>query len=221
MPVSGTFDFNMTIDQIIRKAAQRAGGGSLNGEELKDALLSLNLVFLDMVNNAVPLALIEQFDISLSSGVQDYLLNSSVSDLHHVVINKVGSDSNLSINRRSMADFNSISDLSTIGRPTTYTTERKYNCINLRVWPVPDDSYTLLTYAFVKPADAKRYTENMQIQPRYLPTIIAGLAAEIAADRQRPEVDNLRMDYNRKLTNAQKEDRERVNYRISPELNTR
>ena len=221
MSLSNTFNFNLTIDEIIRKAAQRAGGGVLDGEELKDALISLNLVFQDMMNNAIPLSLLVQLDIDLASGVQDHTLDSCINDLHHVVLSQTNR-SDLGMSRYSLAEFNSISDKTTTGRPTVYTVERGYDAIKLRVWPIPDGSYTLRTYAFIKPDDAKRYTQHLRIQARYLPTIVAGLAVEIALDRHLyDKVPLLQQKYEYLLSSAQKEDRERVSYKITPQLNTR
>ena len=110
------------------------------------------------------------------------------------------------------------------GRPTVYTTERDHDNVTLRVWPTPDKAYTLFTYVFVKPDDAAKYTQNIRIQPRYLPAIIDGLAVEIGLDRPSvpPEkLQTVKASYEQKLTNAMTEDRERTSFIVRPEITTR
>ena len=223
MGLSNSYDFDMTVDEIIRKAAQRAGGGMLNGEELKDALKSLNLVFQNMSNEGIPLALIQRYVININAAQQDYILDECVSDIHHAVIRDTTSNTDIQMERYSLAQFNSLSKKDATGRPSIYTIERNYDNVTMRIWTVPTKSYEMHTYAMINPDDADRYTDNMRIQARYLPAVIAGLAVEIAADRNAsPElIGFLQQIYEKRIGDARHEDRERVSYTITPETRRR
>lgn len=221
MALSGSRNFTLKVHEIIREAAEKAGGGRLNGEDLKSYVKSINLVYQDVLNKGIPLALICQWVEPLYENQQEYNLGNCLIDIHSATIKGINTnDAELGIKRVSYGEFNQIPRKTTTGRPTVFMTERQWNNLMVRVWPLPDRDYDLSMYVFVKPDDMFKYTDDIRIQPRFLPVFIAGLAYEIAIMRELPldRLAFLKQDYDEKLVVAQKEDRERVTLRVLPNL---
>lgn len=221
MALSGRFDFNLTVDEIIRIATQSVGGGPLDGESLKQYAILLNFVQRDLLNRGIPLALICYLTVPTIVGEQTYDLPLCVIDIHDCVLETISTEIETPMHRVSYAEFNHIGNKTTSGRPSTYVGERLYDKVMMRVWPLPDKVYNMNMYVFIKPDDVYKYTDNIRIQPRYLPAVTACLAYEIGKQRNLPldRLQLLKQDYEQKVAYAQEEDRERVSFRITPELN--
>lgn len=223
MALSGLYSFDMTADELIRMSLIPIGGGRLNGEELREAILKLNLVLRHILNAGHPLADICQYTEPMITGQQEYNLETHIIDVHHAVMETLSSKTEIGINRVSYAEFNSIPNKTRTGRPTTYMTERNPGFVTIRVWPLPDRSYNMNMYVFIKPDDIKKYSDHVRFQPRYYPAVIAGLTLEMARSRMLPieKLGELKNDFMFKLNEAQFEDRERVSFHVTPQLNLR
>lgn len=212
-------NFNLSAHEIIRQATQKVKGGKLNGEELKTYLLYLNLLLKDLINQGYPLSSMIYWEEELFSGTNEYELDNQVLDIFSATSQKSSStEAEIPMRRYGMKQFNEISKKSQVGRPVVYMVERNHDFCNLKVWPAPNQGYTLRMYVFTRPNDILKYTDTIDIRPEYLPAIIAGLAYEIGMDRQIDPVqlEMLKENYQEKLSNVYTEDRERVSFRVTP-----
>lgn len=220
---SNQFTFQMTIEEMIREAAQMAGGGPLDGEQLKSYVNSFNVLQQELLNRNYPLAWLVRGTLDVCSGCAQYTLNGRIYDIHNAVIETDDSSTEVRLERISLAEFNEIPTKSRTGRPTQFTVERLHDALNLRVWPTPDQTYTVNMYVFTKPDDLYKYTDTVRLQPRIYPAVLSGLAYQIAKKRGAPVdlLQSLKIDYEEQLKHAFHEDRERSSYLITPYLNTR
>lgn len=220
---SNQFTFQMTLEQIIREAAQKSGGGPLDGEQLKSYINSFNIIQQKLLNRGLPLAWLLRGSLTVCSGCREYTLNSRIEDIHNAVI-ATSSDVDVRIERVSLAEYNEIPTKTRTGRPTTYAIERLHDALNLFVWPTPDQNYDLSLYVHTRPDDLFKYTDTVRLQPRMYPPLISGMAHEIAMKRPGTPLDlvqYLETQYEKDLREAYSEDRERSSYVISPQLNAR
>lgn len=220
---SNQFTFQMTIEEMIREASQMAGGGPLDGEQLKSYINSFNVLQQELLNRNYPLAWLLRGTLDVCSGCSEYTLNSRIYDIHNAVIKTASSGTEVRLERISLAEYNELPIKTRTGRPTTYTVERLHDALNLRIWPAPDQTYTINMYVFTKPDDLFKYTDTVRLQPRIYPAVLCGLAYQIAKKRGAPMdlLQGLKMDYEEQLKHAFHEDRERSSFIITPHLNTR
>ena len=223
LPLSNSFSFEMTLEQMIREAAQPAGGGTLDGEQLQSYLFAFNVIQQDMINRGYPLSLLLQATLNICDGCAEYALNQRIYDIHNAVVREANDTTDVRLERISLAEFNELPTKSTEGRPTTYTVERRHNEIALRIWPTPDQNYTLFMYVFTKPDDLRKYTDTVRMSPRIYPALIAGLTHQIALRRSLPldQIQYFERQYEKLLKAAYHEDRERTSLIVRPHLNTR
>jgi len=136
MALSGRRDFNLTADEIINMAVQSAGGGPLDGEQLKSYNTLLNFVQRDLLNRGIPLALICYMSIPLVQGEQFYELDCII-DIHNAVLETIQNNTETTLRRLSYAEFNQIPNKLAEGRPSIFMTERQYNEVIIRVCQEP------------------------------------------------------------------------------------
>lgn len=220
---SNRFDFAMTLEEMIREAAQFAGGGPLDGEQLLSYINSFNIIQQDIVNRGYPLSLLLQGTITVCTSCTEYELDKQIYDIHNMVVRESGDATDIRMERLSLAEFNELPNKATTGRPTTYTVERRHEKVALRIWPTPDETYTLYMYVFTKPDDLYKYTDTVRMSPRLYPALIAGMSLQIAMKRGAPldRIGYLEAYYEKMLSNAYHEDRERSSFFITPSLNIR
>ena len=92
MAVSGTYDFNLDIDQVIQEATEMIGGEQTLGHEPASARRSINLMLKDWQNRGVLLWTTETTAVTVTSSVGSYSLSSSTIDALEVVLNRDSTD---------------------------------------------------------------------------------------------------------------------------------
>ena len=180
MASSGTFTFSLDIHEIIEEAYELTGLEVKSGYQLKSARRALDLMLTGWINEGINLWTINQLETTLTSGTASYVLSAKYVDL----LDAVTRDSNnidSTANRITLSEYLSYPDKTTSGKPTQYAIERNTDeGDKVYVYPVPNDTYTLVSWAMNYPEDTGNYTDNPDIPRRFLPPLVNGLAYNIA-----------------------------------------
>ena len=115
-------------------------------------------------------------------------------------------------------------NLWTIDEGTVSLTEgtATYNLpADITVWPVPSsDEYTFVYWRLRRIEDAGSGTQTADMNFRFLPCLVAGLAYHIAmkVSELAPRVDMLKAEYEAQFVLAAGEDREKTPFRFVPNM---
>lgn len=241
MTTSGTYGFNLDLNNLIEEAFERCGAELRTGYDLRTARRSLNLLTIEWANKGINLWTVEQGTISLIQGQIAYNLPINTIDLlDHVVRTQSGTNqTDINISRISVDTYSSIPNKNAQGRPiqvwvnrqsgatypvggqpdgTDATTGIDYPTIN--IWPCPDQSsyYTFVYWRLRRIQDAGNGVETQDIPFRMLPAMVAGLAYHLSLKipdaMQRTQL--LKQMYDEAWEQAADEDREKASLRLAP-----
>tara|TARA_R110000744_G_C19253297_1_gene550531 strand:- start:386 stop:1075 length:690 start_codon:yes stop_codon:yes gene_type:complete len=226
MATSGTATFNMDFTEIAEEAWERAGREMRSGYDLRTARRSMNLLTIEWVNRGVNLWTIEEGSVSLTESTSQYTLEVDTIDLlEHVIRTNAGNtstQSDLTINRIGVGDYASIPNKLTEGRPIQMWIDRQRDAPVLNLWPVPDksDTYVLRYWRIRRIQDAGAGVETADMNYRFLPCLVAGLAYNIAL--KVPElvqrIPMLKEVYEEAFALAAAEDREKTSEYYRPRI---
>ena len=128
--------------------------------------------------------------------------------------------SDLTINRISVSTYASIPNKLTEGRPIQVYIERLRDNPKINVWPVPDknNEYIFKYYRMRRIQDAGSGVETADMNFRFLPCLVAGLAYHIAMKDPElaPRITLLKEVYNEQFALAAAEDRDKTAARFVP-----
>ena len=221
MAVSGTYDFNLDIDEVIQEATEMIGGEDTLGHEPASARRSINLMLKDWQNRGVLLWSTSVSSVTVSASVTAYSLSSSTVDALEVVLNR--DDTNIQLERISPEEYLLIPNKTQTGRPTQYSIRRGRDNPTLSLWPIPENSTDVLKMELVSELQDvnKSAIQNADVPKRFLPCLTCGLAYYMAMKRPLvPEnrIMMLKANYEELLMRAMEEDRERASMHIVPRL---
>ena len=221
MAVSGTYDFNLDIDEVIQEATEMIGGEDTLGHEPASARRSINLMLKDWQNRGVLLWSTSVSSVTVSASVTAYSLSSSTVDALEVVLNR--DDTNIQLERISPEEYLLIPNKTQTGRPTQYSIRRGRDNPTLSLWPIPENSTDVLKMELVSELQDvnKSAIQNADVPKRFLPCLTCGLAYYMAMKRPLvPEnrIMMLKANYEELLMRAMEEDRERASMHIVPKL---
>ncbi len=217
MTTSGTTTFTMEVDDIIEQALAPLGGEVISGVEAATARRVLNLLLIELQNKNIPLNKLDRVNVNLTLGVEEYVLDGSVSDVLEVTVDQ--GDVDIPLERWGAKDFHQIPNKYTRQRPTLYSTDRQRDNVILKFWPVPEKSYLAKLLVVKKVEDITASYQSLDLPTRYLPLIVKWLSYELAITRVGVDKDiiaMLKMRLDETMPDTFDEDRERVNYTISP-----
>ena len=223
MTTSGTTAFDMDFTEIAEEAWERAGREMRSGYDLRTARRSMNLMTIEWQNRGINLWTIDEGTISLTTGTSEYDLPADTIDLLEQVIRtgagNQSTQSDLTISRISVSTYASIPNKLTRGRPIQVWIERLRDNPKINVWPVPDsDDYTFRYWRLRRIQDAGAGAETADMNFRFLPCLVAGLAYHIAM--KVPELSDrvimLKQVYDEQFALAAAEDREKTPARFVP-----
>ena len=167
---------------------------------------------------------IDQGSITLVPGTATYNLPSDTVDLmEHVIRTGSGNAStqaDLNITRISVSTYATIPNKLTQARPIQVYIDRVSPIPNITVWPVPDSSqtYTFVYWRLRRIEDAGNGVNTMDVPFRFLPCMIAGLAAylslKVPGGLERNQM--LQAQYDSAWDLAAGEDREKAAVRFVP-----
>ena len=223
MATSGTATFNMDFAEIAEEAWERAGREMRSGYDLRTARRSMNLLTLEWQNRGINLWTIDSDTVSLTTGTSQYTLPADTIDLLEQVIRTDSGDitkqSDLNISRISVSDYSSIPNKLTRGRPIQVWIERLITAPRINVWPVPDSNdYTFVYWRMRRIEDAGNGVETADMNYRFLPSLVAGLAYGIAMKEPElaPRLQMLKTEYESQFQLAAQEDRDKTSARFVP-----
>ena len=223
MTTSGTTAFNMDFTEIAEEAWERAGRELRSGYDLRTARRSMNLMTIEWQNRGINLWTIDSGEISLTQGTAQYDLPADTIDLLEQVI-RTGSGSqqqDLTISRISVSTYASIPNKTNTGRPIQVWIERLRDNPRINVWPVPESNdYTFKYWRMRRIQDAGSGVQTADMNFRFLPCLVAGLAYHIAM--KVPELGErigmLKQVYEEQFEIAAGEDREKTPARFVPRI---
>ena len=224
MTTSGTTAFNMDFAEIAEEAWERAGREMRSGYDLRTARRSMNLLTIEWQNRGINMWTFEQGTLVLTPGTATYTLPADTIDLlDHVLRTGSGTtQADLAVSRISVSTYATIPNKNSTGRPIQLYVQRLRDAPQVTVWPVPDttQTYTLVYWRMRRIQDAGNGVETSDVQFRFLPCLVAGLAYYIAmkdpalAER----VPMLKAVYDEQFDLAAGEDREKASVRFVPRM---
>ena len=221
MAVSGTYDFNLDIDEVIQEATEMIGGEDTLGHEPASARRSINLMLKDWQNRGVLLWSTSVSSVTVSASVTAYSLSSSTVDALEVVLNR--DDTDIQLERISPEEYLLIPNKTQTGRPNQYSIRRKRDGVVLSLWPLPDNSTDILKMEVISELQDvnKSAIQNADVPKRFLPCLTCGLAYYMAMKRplvSENRIAMLKTNYEELLMRAMQEDRERASMYVVPRL---
>ena len=225
MATSGTTAFNLDFTEIAEEAWERAGSEMRSGYDLRTARRSMNLLTIEWQNRGINLWTIDSGTVSLTTGTSQYTLPADTIDLLEQAIRtdsgNTTKQSDINISRISVSTFSSIPNKLTRGRPIQVWIERLTDAPRINVWPVPDSNdYTFVYWRMRRVEDAGSGIETADMNFRFLPCLVAGLAYNIAMKTPdlAPRLDMLKAEYEAQFALASGEDREKSSARFVPRI---
>lgn len=226
MPTSGTTNFNMEFTEIAEEAWERAGREMRTGYDLRTARRSMNLLTIEWQNRGINMWTIDEGSVNLVGGTATYALPADTIDLLEHTIRtgegNISTQSDINISRISVSTYASIPNKLSQGRPIQLYIDRGQANPSVTVWPVPDTSstYVLKYWRMRRIEDAGAGVETSDVNFRFLPCLVAGLAYYIAQKdvELAPRIPMLQTEYERQFDLAGQEDREKASIRLVPRM---
>jgi hypothetical protein len=225
MTTSGTTAFDMEFTEVAEEAWERAGREMRSGYDLRTARRSMNLMTIEWQNRGINMWTIDEGTVNLVKGTSEYTLPADTIDLlEHVIRTNSGvvsTQSDLTINRVSVSTYAAIPSKLTQGRPIQVWVERLAAAPTINLWPVPDsNNYIFKYYRMRRVQDAGGGVETPDMNFRFYPCLVAGLAYHIAM--KVPEFVNripmLKAVYDEQFEMAAGEDREKASITFAPRI---
>jgi hypothetical protein len=226
MATSGTTAFNMDFTEIAEEAWERAGREMRSGYDLRTARRSMNLMTIEWQNRGLNLWTIDQKTKALTTGTSQYVLDADTIDLLDQSIRtnagNATTQSDLTISRIGVSTYSSIPNKLTQGRPIQVWIERLRDAPRINIWPVPDSNdYTFVYWRMRRIEDAGSGVETADMNFRFFPALVAGLAYHIAMKDPEllPRLAILKEAYDEQYNLAAGEDREKTSEHFVPRIN--
>ena len=214
MSTSGTKNFDLSISEIIEEAYERCGLEVRTGYDAQTARRSLNLMFADWSNRGVNLWTVRSATQALTQGTSAYPLGKHTVDILQIVLNRDGTD--YEMDQISRANYATIPQKTTQGRPSQYYFERKISPI-INVWATPENSTDTLTYYYIQQLeDADYLYNNVEAPLRFYPCLVAGLAYYMAMKRAPDRLQILKSVYEEEFARASDMDQDFLDLALRP-----
>jgi len=218
MATSGTTTFDLSIDDIVEEAFERCGMRMQSGYQLSSARRSLNLLFLDWANRGLNLWTIEEQVYPLVGTAEITLDADTINVLSAVIRDSSQSPSvDITIDRISREEYLNIPDKQTGARPAQYYVQRA-NPTKVFLYPRPNGPYSLVYYRIRRIEDAGNYTNTADVNFRFLPCLVSGLAYYLSLKFASDRTVGLKQIYEEDFTRAALEDRDTASVSFVPEL---
>ena len=221
MATSGTFNFNLDIDEVIQEATEMIGGEHTLGHTPASARRSINLMLKDWQNRGILLWTTYTTLVTVSTSVTSYALSSDTLDALEVVLRRDNTD--IQVQRISFEEYQIIPNKKQTGRPTQFTIKRNRDNPTIFLWPIPENATDILNIEGIRELeDVNRSAEqNADMPKRFLPPLTCGLSYYLSMKTPGIEGDRIGMlkaNYEELLKTAFEEDKERANLFLRPRL---
>ena len=221
MAVSGTYNFNLDIDEVIQEATEMIGGEDTLGHEPASARRSINLMLKDWQNRGILLWTTSTTLVTVVASTTAYDLSSNVINALEVVISRDNTD--IKLTRITPDEYLIIPAKTQTGRPSQYSIRRGRDNPVMSLWPIPENSTDVIKIETVTELQDvnKSAIQNADLPKRFLPPLTCGLSYYMAM--KRPGVADTRIamlkaNYEEILARAMEEDRERASLYLLPRL---
>ena len=221
MAVSGTYNFNLDIDQVIQEATEMIGGEDTLGHTPESARRSINLMLRDWQNRGILLWTTSTTAVTVASSVADYSLSSSTINVLEATTRRDNTD--IKITRITPEEYLLIPAKTQTGRASQYSIRRGRDNPVMSIWPIPENSTDILRMEIVSEVEDvdKSAIQNADTPKRFLPALTCGLAYYLSMKRPGVEATKIAMlkaNYEEILGRAMEEDRERASIYLLPRL---
>tara|TARA_R110002110_G_scaffold4746_3_gene23859 strand:+ start:1152 stop:1826 length:675 start_codon:yes stop_codon:yes gene_type:complete len=221
MAVSGTYNFNLDIDEVIQEATEMIGGENTLGHEPASARRSINLMLKDWQNRGILLWSTSVSSVTVAASVTAYSLDSSTVDALEVVLSRDNTD--IQLTRISPEEYLIIPNKTQTGRPMQFSIRRGISNPTMSLWPIPENSTDILKMEVISELQDvdKSAGQNADMPKRFLPPLTCGLAYYMSMKRPGVEgqrIQMLKMNYEELFSRAMLEDRERASMYVVPKL---
>jgi len=221
MAVSGTYNFNLDIDEVIQEAMEMIGGEDTLGHEPASARRSINIMLKDWQNRGILLWSTGVSSLTVTASTTAYDLSSTTIDALEVVLNRDSTD--LQLQRVSPEEYLLIPNKTQTGRPSQYSIRRGRDNPTLSLWPIPDNSTDILKIETISELQDvnKSAEQNADLPKRFFPCLTAGLSYYMSMKRAgvpAERISMLKVNYEETLARAMREDRERSSMFVRPRL---
>jgi len=221
MATSGTTDFNLSIDEIVAEAFERCGMQVTDGNQLKSARRSLNLIFMEWASRGLNLWTIEEHAIPLTTTSPEWNLGTDTVDILTAVIRDLSQSPpiDISIERISMSEYLNTPNKTTTARPSQYYVQRTIQP-KVFLYPAPGSGgpYELRFYSIRRIQDAGTYTNTADVDFRFLPCLVAGLSYQLSLKYASDRTAGLKQLYEEEFARAAAEDRDRASAYFVPQV---
>jgi hypothetical protein len=186
MALSGTSTFTLTVNDVIQEAYDRIGGDPILGYDVRSARRSMNIMFSDWANRGYNQWTVEYKTLAVTTGTTEYTLDYDTVDIINANI-QISNGSEYAMTALGLNDYAAISNKTTQSRPTQYYLQR-LNTPLLKIYPAPDQNYTLTYYRMRKIEDITASTvsgveQNIDVPFRAFECMCAGLAYYLSKKR--------------------------------------
>ena len=221
MAVSGTYNFNLDIDEIIQEATEMIGGENTLGHTPATARRSINLMLRDWQNRGVLLWTTSTTAVTVAASVADYSLSSSTINVMEATTRRDNTD--IKITRITPEEYLLIPAKTQTGRASQYSIRRGRDNPVMSIWPIPENSTDILRMEIVSEVEDvdKSAIQNADTPKRFLPALTCGLAYYLSMKRpgvEATKITMLKANYEEILGRAMEEDRERASIYLLPRL---
>ncbi len=224
MATSGTKTFSLDTGDVIEEAYELAGLELRTGYDAATARRSLNIMFADWANRGINLWTVEQVILSLTSGTASYTLNSYDLDVLEAIIRVYDSTTSttytdISITRINRLSYLNIPDKTTTARPSQFFIDRQETPV-LYLYPTPDSvtTYKFVSYRMQRIDDVTASAQDQEVPSRFIPSMTAGLAYQIALKKNPAKAEMLKFEYEELFNRAASEDTDRAIVQLVPRI---
>ena len=221
MAVSGTYNFNLDIDEVIQEATEMIGGEDTLGHTPASARRSINLMLKDWQNRGILLWSTSTTTVTVVASTTSYDLSGSTINALEVVLRRDNTD--IQLTRITPEEYLIIPAPTQTGRPTQYSIRRGRDNSVMSVWPIPENSTDELILEIVSELEDvdKSADQNADLPKRFLPALTCGLSYYLSMKRPGvadTKITMLKANYEEILARAMEEDRERASIYLLPRL---
>ena len=224
MATSGTKTFSLDTGDVIEEAYELAGLELRTGYDAATARRSLNIMFADWANRGINLWTVEQVILSLTSGTASYTLNSYDLDVLEAIIRVYDSTTSttytdISITRINRLSYLNIPDKTTTASPSQFFIDRQETPV-LYLYPTPDSvtTYKFVSYRMQRIDDVTASAQDQEVPSRFIPSMTAGLAYQIALKKNPAKAEMLKFEYEELFNRAASEDTDRAIVQLVPRI---
>ena len=220
MTTSGTTTFNLEIEELVEEAFERCGMRMTSGYQLSSARRSLNLLFLDWANRGLNLWTIEEKIYPLPNNTNEITLDADTVNVLSAVIRDYSQSpyTDISIERISREEWLNVPDKTTTARPAQYYVQRA-NPTKVFLYPAAQGSlYSLVYYRIRRIQDAGDYTNTTDVNFRFLPCLVSGLAYQLSLKFAPERAAVLKQIYEEDFLRAAQEDRDTASVYFVPDV---